>query len=701
MQREELSGTGTNLKRVSGDEYFRFVISGIETETVSFRGDSEFDRKIRMIRSLKTSSNLLKDIFLISKVKKSELLATYLLFILKKIEENQITFENLIENYESDKEFLKKELVAQVKMKSEPPAEQPKIVRPLNRNFTQTLTPNETLQKEFLSDGEPDNNEPVPQPEESLITESAAPEIHINIETEEEVQEEPVMANITSLELVSHEHEEEAETEKEVFSIPENNPINNTGQERTVIESPAEPITGETYDEMSDVFETSREGESEPDAKETEDVNEAAADEVTNEEDHKESKKEKFHIKEKVEKLRNLFKKPDKQKTEITPEAVPEEDIVIKPAAVAEEPAIVIKQAETIQEDIETPEQADVPQETEVPPPQEEETAVEPPAESSEPKRIQINPITEQYETVIPDEPSIHISDAEPDPEEIRFMEYLQKVMQTNEILKNEIGQHTTNINKNTVAAVYKNSLYLKEYSEEMSFEIITEIYYTISLYFDFYGKQDAMPETFETDKAVMLATLEFVEVFINGGEYNGSETLIKDIEAIKGRIIDIKAEQERLEKLQKEKAELEKQLGEKFADTEQRKKLLTLKSNILEVESIFKSIDSINGEFQTYEAFRILSQTYSVFKSIVTQSNALEIEKMASLAESSYIFLKYIQNYRMNPFSEDIKEVLKYIIVNFKLLFLGKPTKDLDVFISYLNNPEKIFTQKEEPNDE
>jgi hypothetical protein len=50
-----------------------------------------------------------------------------------------------------------------------------------------------------------------------------------------------------------------------------------------------------------------------------------------------------------------------------------------------------------------------------------------------------------------------------------------------------------------------------------------------------------------------------------------------------------------------------------------------------------------------------------------------------------------------MNPFSEEIKEVLKYIIVNFKLLFLGKPTKDLEVFISYLNNPEKIFTQKED----
>ncbi len=700
MQREELSGAGANLKKVSCDEYFRFVISGIETETVSFRGDSEFDQKIRMIRTLKTSANLLKDIFLISKVKKSELLATYLLFILKKIDENQITFENLIENYESDKEFLKKELVSQVKVKNEPPKDEPKIVRPLNRSFTETITQNETLQNEFLSDGGPDN-EPVPQSDESMISEEAAPVI--NIETEDAGQDEPVMANITSLELVRHEREEEAETEKEVFSIPENSSLKETGQVQTDAEKPSEPVNRESNN-MSDVFETSEESDAGSEARETESIIADAADEIIKEENQKETTKEKFNIKEKVEKLKKLFKKPGKPKTEIIPESAPEEEIVIKPAAAKEEQTIVIKPAETIQEVTETPEQAEAPQIAEVPLPEEEVTAEEQPAEHpepAEPKRIHINAITEQYESVIPDEPAIHISEAEPDPEEIRFMEYLEKVMQTNRILKNEIGQHTNRINKNTGSTVSKNSLYLKEYSEEMSFEIITEIYYTISLYFDFYGNQDAIPETFEADKAVMLATLEFVEVFINGGEYNGSETLIKDIEAIKSRILDIKAEQERLEKLQKEKAELEKQLGEKFADTEQRKKLLTLKSNILEVESIFKSIDSINGEFQTYEAFRILSQTYSVFKSIVTQSNALEIEKMASLAESSYIFLKYIQNYRMNPFSEDIKEVLKYIIVNFKLLFLGKPTKDLDVFISYLNNPEKIFTQKEEPNDE
>ncbi len=46
-----------------------------------------------------------------------------------------------------------------------------------------------------------------------------------------------------------------------------------------------------------------------------------------------------------------------------------------------------------------------------------------------------------------------------------------------------------------------------------------------------------------------------------------------------------------------------------------------------------------------------------------------------------------------MDPLSKEIKEILNYIIINLKLLFLDKKSKDLDLFISYLNNPEKIFS--------
>ena len=48
-----------------------------------------------------------------------------------------------------------------------------------------------------------------------------------------------------------------------------------------------------------------------------------------------------------------------------------------------------------------------------------------------------------------------------------------------------------------------------------------------------------------------------------------------------------------------------------------------------------------------------------------------------------------------MNPFDEDIREIFKYIIYNFKAAALDKPNEDLERFISYLNDPVKIFTQQ------
>jgi len=50
-----------------------------------------------------------------------------------------------------------------------------------------------------------------------------------------------------------------------------------------------------------------------------------------------------------------------------------------------------------------------------------------------------------------------------------------------------------------------------------------------------------------------------------------------------------------------------------------------------------------------------------------------------------------------MDPLDAEIKEIFKYIIYNFKLIYLDKPTKDIDVFISYLNDPIKIFADKKE----
>ena len=77
----------------------------------------------------------------------------------------------------------------------------------------------------------------------------------------------------------------------------------------------------------------------------------------------------------------------------------------------------------------------------------------------------------------------------------------------------------------------------------------------------------------------------------------------------------------------------------------------------------------------------------------MVTLASKLSLPKIIYLAEASYNFIKFVQNYRLDPLDEDIKDIFNYIIYNFKAIYLDKPTKELEIFIKHLNNPVKIFT--------
>jgi hypothetical protein len=78
----------------------------------------------------------------------------------------------------------------------------------------------------------------------------------------------------------------------------------------------------------------------------------------------------------------------------------------------------------------------------------------------------------------------------------------------------------------------------------------------------------------------------------------------------------------------------------------------------------------------------------------MVNISRILNIKKLAQLAEASYIFVKFLQNYRLDPYDDEVREIFKFIVYNFKLIFLDKPTKDLDVFITILNDPVQLFSK-------
>ena len=57
---------------------------------------------------------------------------------------------------------------------------------------------------------------------------------------------------------------------------------------------------------------------------------------------------------------------------------------------------------------------------------------------------------------------------------------------------------------------------------------------------------------------------------------------------------------------------------------------------------------------------------------------------------------MKFLQNYRINPVTIETAEIFGYIIYNLKALVVEKPVEDIDLFISYLNDPVKIYSKSD-----
>jgi hypothetical protein len=240
-------------------------------------------------------------------------------------------------------------------------------------------------------------------------------------------------------------------------------------------------------------------------------------------------------------------------------------------------------------------------------------------------------------------------------------------------------------------------------YSAEMSFEIITSIYSTIQKAFE--TKQSDSEFIITAEKiSLFLEGICIIESLIKGDESEGiagaelfTDKFFKKLELYRHSLENREMEKAKAEKENKQKEEFSEHLKRKFPDTNQREKLRVLHAHILEVEKIFISLGEIKGEYQAYEALRRLSATFSHFKEIVGIANSLEMFRMAQLAEASYIFIKFMRNYRVNPFEteNDVDEVLKYLVDSFKRVFLDKPVKDIDLFLTYLNDPVKIISHK------
>lgn len=652
------------------ETYLKYLISVIEKDLSSHTVYADRKDLFNFLEKLKNSGNILKDIYILSRIKNLENLSAYLLFILKKSSEKQINFDNLLENIEEDQEFLKTEFINQFlktpfidshsRESGNPPVLKEKTFiqeEPAEQEHLDSVITNETLEKEFLESKTTDlsstsrisreeSNE-IKTTEEYL--DETTPEEDTGEITHEEDDIKPRIAE--SLELIPQ--QEDLKKEK-IFEPPAQKVIEETDEEKY---SETEPEPGELYEI--------------PEQKISEDtIMPEIQDEIQNyknpSKENKKSTAEKF-----IEFFHFRKQKETPDNEELNFDREPEEYTKIVKSA--KEPDAAKEENKQVKKIFIEPTNEDYSDYNKTFYKQEEKAVA---AELSEAETAD-NIIFNEYEKILRERNLV-------------IAEGLNKIKDINDAEKStEISDEEKEIIENIIA----DCEYMENYSREMTFEVITNIYSTIKLSLKNVQEKNIKPDTELTELFVDAVIL--IQKLVSGDDYTGYENTVASIETRQKKLIAEKEKKERAEKLKKEKEEVEKKLEEKYSDTKDRKKLLLLKNKILSVEDIFKTLDTLNGEFLTYEAHRLLSKTFPDFKHIVAISNELGIENMAQLSEASYIFIKYVQNYRIDPFGSDVKEILNYIIVNFKLLFLGKTSKDIEVFISYLNNPDKIFTEK------
>lgn len=228
--------------------------------------------------------------------------------------------------------------------------------------------------------------------------------------------------------------------------------------------------------------------------------------------------------------------------------------------------------------------------------------------------------------------------------------------------------------------------------SKEMSLEIISNIYQAIRLSFEKIakGKYDITESTLNLFKQGLI----LVSNLIKGEDYFGYKNILKSIENIRKGLIEENKKREEFIKQRDLKKEIETKLDERFPEEDQKEKLINLKKLIKDTDENFKALYKIEGEFQIYEALRSLSTNLNNLKETVLIAKDLKLTKMVQLSEAGYIFLKFLNSYRINPVTDDIKEIFSYFIYNMKALIIDKEVEDQDVFISYLNDPVKIFNK-------
>lgn len=674
------------------------------------------------------SDNILRDLFVLSSVNKMDAFVNYILFILKKVDEEKINYNNLSYNIDADSKFLEKEIInyfsVEPKKIAEKEIRKAETSKPLIREIeTVDEYVDETI-ADFYNNADDDT--------ENIIT------------------DENFISKRKNLELVEVDRNDDESNA--VFNLPESNSIEESLVENEIAETIQDNYSNESdandfssYDENV-INENEFKSETEKFTEETisadydtgtiseeketlttsdssywdvpaEDLIEEKTKEIYDEETE-EITEDKPVIPEMPEipeeKIETITEEKADEKAKDSDTVEPQEKDTEEKKPETKE--IILEKTETVQEEM----LFDAPElnENEFKQGEEEQISIEekPQEENVESKTEQIAASLEEetvgeYKKEIGDyfeEKTTEEKIKEQKEDNIEqaneeFIQYENYVLRTNEELKYDFErmmEFAKRLNKNydernlIVKDVIDKTSFLENCSRELSLEVITNIYETFKLSFEKIadGKYDLSEETL----TIFIESLSLIESLLKGDDYLAYDTLIKSLDKLRKSLLKERKQKAQAEQKQNEEKSAENTLTNLYPDEHKLFIANNIRRKISDIEKIFNSLNDIESNYVQIEALTILTSNLNNFKELVGYANTIQLGSLAKVAEGGYILIKYLQNYRKDPTEEIWKETFKYITYVMRLLVINKPVEDLDLFISYLNEPIKIYLSKE-----
>ncbi|MDQ3020618.1 MAG: hypothetical protein M3R36_08620 [Bacteroidota bacterium] len=624
-------------------DYLKFIFHKTNVDLTRYNiTSSDMELVNKLFGRIISSDNLLRDLYILSQIKELRNIGKYFIFILKKIEDKVINYDNLSQNLHADVEFIENEILNYLS--------NPKLLDMLETKYVQ-------------SSGEDESKE-LPLTFEEVIKVSLENKEDSEENSEEDSMDEQDITHFKEnflnkknyLELIQSDEDNSGN----VYELPKTDSENSSDESGIAFELPDTKIIEAAGIVLAEDWNSEKTNE-----EKGEDLSE---EQTENQHGDSFRIKGKLNLKE-IEHEQSkaleqtLFDKADNSKE---PKSNDSEEIE-KAKDTENSEAENIQLSEEIQDEI--------------------ATYVE-----EQKNYIEEENIFEEEQEAMEEQPTNAL-----------FLEYENQVIEQNSYLSKEFDRMISILNEKPSPEEERNEIIknirsastgLEKISRDMSLELISNIYQTVTLSFEKIseGKYDISQSTLNLFKN----GLSLVISLIKGDDYFGYKDILKSIENIRNALIEEREKREQYLKQQAEKIELEKKLSQKYPDNSQRTKITSIKKLVKDTEVKFNFLEKISGEYQIYEALRSLSGNLTNFKEIVKLSKELELKKLLQLSEASYIFLKFLQNYRINPVTGDIKEIFGYIIFNLKSLVIGKEVKDIDLFISYLNDPVKIFSKTE-----